>query len=214
MKSIKLFFSFLFLLFLQNSHAQSSKEDNPYVKLGQKALIDGNFKLAVAHLEKALPSTQNNPNVLYMLAYSYYHSGEYQKSISTFGQVINLRPGEVSAYYYRGKARNVLATQLNSTLIPAEREKLLLAAVRDYTNAIELNSDDLKLFQNRAMAYRDYGILKGQKIPKFYDKTAAANAFKSCIADLQHVLDANPARKDISDEMKKAKVYLANLNNK
>ncbi|HEY0176680.1 MAG TPA: hypothetical protein VGC08_09900, partial [Pedobacter sp.] len=83
--------------------------------------------------------------------------------------------------------------------------------IMDYGKAIELNADDLKLYQNRAIAYRDFGILKGQKIPKFYDKTAATNAFKSCIADLQRLLDANPGRKDIMDEMKKAKVYMANL---
>lgn len=214
MKSIQFIFLFLFLLKVQAADGQSQKAENPYVKLGQKALIDGNFRSAVAHLEKSLPSESNNSNVLYMLAYSYYHSGDFQKSISTFGQVISLRPGEVSAYYYRGKARNVLATRLNSPLSSTEREKLLLASVRDYSTAISLNGADLKLYQNRAIAYRDHGILKSQKIPKFYDKAAAASSFKSSIADLQHVLELSPARKDITDELKKVKVYLSNLNNK
>lgn len=211
MKLIASVFSFVFLLGSAASAQQSQEIKNNNVKQGQKALMDGDFKQAVVHLEKAIPAEGSNPDVLYMLGYSYYHSGSYTKAISTFGQVVNLKPNNVSAYYYRGKARNVLGTQMNSTLSAIEKEKLLLASIRDYSKAIELNAADQKLYQNRAIAYRDYGILKGQKIPKFYDKAAAANSFKSCIGDLQKVLDANPGRKDITDEMKKAKVYMANL---
>lgn len=200
----------LVLFFNVGAKAQQNQDiKNNYVKLGQKAVMDGNFKQAVTHLEKSMPAEANNADVLYMLAYSYYHSGDYSKAISTFGQVVSLRPNNVSAYYYRGKARNILGTQ--TTASNTEREKLLLAAIRDFSKAIELNNGDLKLFQNRAIAYRDYGILKGQKLPKFYDKSAAESAFKSCIDDLQHLLDATPGRKDIMDEMKKAKVYMANL---
>lgn len=213
MKLITLFLSFLFLLTGVTNAQQKSESQNSYVNMGQKAVMDGNFKQAVTHLEKALTIENNNPQVLYMLAYSYYHSAEYEKAISTFGQVVSLRPNEVSAYYYRGKARNVLGAQANSSLTPLEREKLLSAAIRDYSKAIDLNPDDIKVYQNRAIAYRDYGILKGQKLPKVYDKSIAANSFKSCINDLQRLLDANPARKDIAEEMKKAKVYMANLDN-
>lgn len=175
--------------------------------------MDGNFKLAVTHLEKSMPAESKNPQVLYMLAYSYYHSGELEKAISAFGQVISLKPSEVSAYYYRGKARNTLGARMNSDLTSLEREKLLSAAIRDYTQALELNPGDVKLYQNRAIAYRDYGILKGQKIPKVYNKAVAADSFKSCINDLQRLLDITPGRKDIAEEMKKAKVYMANLEN-
>ncbi|WP_207532180.1 tetratricopeptide repeat protein [Desertivirga arenae] len=192
---------------------QKTASNNKYVNLGQKAVMDGNFKQAVTHLEKALPEEGNNPQVLYMLAYSYYHSEEYEKAISSFGQVISLRPSEVSAYYYRAKARNFIAAKATSDLTLAEREKLLNAAIRDYSKAIELTPDDIKLYQNRAIAYRDYGILKGQKVPKVYDKSVASSSFKSCISDLQKLLDASPGRKDIQEEMKKAKVYMANLDN-
>lgn len=213
MKLSTLILSFaLFACSLANAQQKTASKNN-YVNLGQKAVMDGNFKQAVTQLEKALPEEGNNPQVLYMLAYSYYHSEEYEKAISTFGQVISLRPNEVSAYYYRGKARNFIAAKATSDLTYAEREKLLSAAIRDYSKAIELTPDDIKLYQNRAIAYRDYGILKGQKLPKIYDKTVAANSFKSCINDLQKLLDASPARKDIQEEMKKAKVYMANLDN-
>ncbi len=201
-----------FALLSTGAFAQQNDDiKNNYVKLGQKAVMNGNFKQAVVHLEKALPSESSNSNVLYMLAYSYYHSGDFTKAISTFGQVIALQPNNGSAYYYRAKGRNTLGAQMNSSLTPGEREKLLLASIKDYSKAIELNSSDVKLYQNRAIAYRDYGILKGQKIAKFYDKSAAASAFKSSIQDLEKVQDANPARKDIQTEIKKAKVYMANL---
>lgn len=207
-------FTLIFSCFLLTASADAqTAPDNPYVKLGQKALIDGNFKAAVSHLEKSLPAENNNANVMYMLGYSYYHSGEYEKAVSSFSRVISLKPGEVSAYYYRGKARNLLGTQMESKLSAFEKEKLLQAAIRDFSKAIELNGDDMKLYQNRAVAYRDYGILKGQKIPKFYNKGIAADAFKSSISDFQHVLDASPSRKDIALEIKKAKVYMANLDN-
>lgn len=210
MKVITSIFSFLILI-TSVSFAQKAETTNAYVQMGNKAVLDGDFRNAVVHLEKSLPAEANNADVLYMLAYSYYHSGEYQKSISTFGRVISLQPNNVSSYYYRGKARNYLGAQMNSSITPLEREKILLASIKDYTKAIELNSEDKKLYQNRALAYRDYAILKGQKGPKMYDKTAAVNSYKSCINDLQRVLDANPNRKDIMDEMKKAKVYMTNL---
>ena len=189
------------------------KKENPWAKLGEKALLDGDFKMAISHLEKSLPADSNNAEVLIMLGYSYYHTGNYPKSVSSFSRAISLKPSEASSYYYRGKARDLMATQVNSTLPYAEREKLLQASIRDFSKGIELNSNDMKLYQNRAIAYRDLGILKSQKVPRFYDKTAAAAAYKACMADLQKVLDVSPAREDILTEMKKAKVYLANLDN-
>ncbi|MXV15844.1 tetratricopeptide repeat protein [Hufsiella ginkgonis] len=189
------------------------KKENQYALIGNKDLLDGKFVEASANLEKALLADSNNVEVLYMLGYSYYHSGNYAKSVASFSKVVSLKPGDGSAYYYRGKARDILATQSNTTLSYAEREKLLQASVKDFTRAIELAADDMKLYQNRAIAYRDLGILKSQKIPKFYDKAVASSAYKSCIADFQKVLDSNPTRQDLQMEMKKARVYLANLDN-
>lgn len=183
---------------------------NSYQKMGQKALIDGDFKLAVVNLEKAIAADSNNVNTLYMLGYSYYHSSNYKKAVSTFNRLISLKPGENSAYYYRGKARNIMATDIKN--VPnIEREKLLLASIRDFTKAIQLNQDDMKLYQNRALAYRDYGVLKAQKIPKFYDKTKAVEAFKSCIVDFQKVLEFNPGRRDITAQLDDARIYLDNI---
>ncbi|MEO8793903.1 MAG: tetratricopeptide repeat protein [Daejeonella sp.] len=181
-----------------------------YQKMGQKALIDGDFKMAVSHLEKAIATDSNDVSTLYMLGYSYYHSSNYSKAINTFNRLISLRPGENSAYYYRGKARNIMATEAKK-LPNSEREKLLMGSIRDFSKAIQLDGEDIKLYQNRALAYRDYGILKGQKIPGLYDKTKATQAFKSCISDFQKVLDFNPGRKDITAQLDDARLHLQDI---
>ena len=182
-----------------------------YHKMGQKALIDGDFKLAVTNLEKALATDTTDVNTLYMLGYSYYHSGNYNKAVGTFNRVISFKPGENSAYYYRGKARNIMANETKGISNP-DREKLLLSSIKDFTKAIELNSEDVKLYQNRAVAYRDYGVLKGQKIPNSYDKNKAIGAFKLCITDFEKVLSLTPGRKDIITQLADAKSYMQNLN--
>lgn len=204
MRSITSFFFFLLLL------SATALAQNSYQKMGQKALMDGNFKLAVTHLEKAIVTDSNNVNTLYMLGYSYYHSANYKKAVSSFSRLVSLKPGETSAYYYRGKAKAILANETKG-MANAEREKLLLASIRDFTKAIELNADDVKFYQNRAIAYRDYGVLKGQKIPKLYDKTKALTALKSCIHDLEKVLEISPGRKDITQEITDVKSHMENL---
>ncbi len=181
-----------------------------YHKMGQKALIDGNFKGAVANLEKALATDTNDVNTLYMLGYSYYHSANYKAAVNTFNRVVALKPGENSAYYYRGKARSIMANDTKGISNP-DREKLLLFSIKDFSKAIDLNADDVKLYQNRAVAYRDYGVLKGQKIPNFYDKNKATSSFRACIADFEKVLSITPDRKDIITQLADAKSYMQNL---
>ena len=184
---------------------------NPNYKMGERALINGDFKSAVSSLEKALAAEPNDLNTLYMLGYSYYHAGNYTKAVNTFNRVISIKPEDNSAYYYRGKARNFMATETKGMSNP-DRENLLLSSIRDFTKAIDLNADDVKLYQNRAVANRDYGVLKGQKIPNFQDKNKAVNAFRSCISDFEKVLSLTPGRKDITTQLADAKSYMQNLN--
>ncbi|RYE18838.1 MAG: hypothetical protein EOP51_21115, partial [Sphingobacteriales bacterium] len=49
-----------------------SMAQNAYMKLGEQALMDGNFKSAVKQLEKACLVDSSNANALWMLGYSYY----------------------------------------------------------------------------------------------------------------------------------------------
>ena len=202
------FISSIVFLFLITSYAQA--QEDSYVKLGQKALVDGDFKMAVINLERALATDSSNVNTLYMLGYSYYHSANYKKGVATFTRLVSLKPNESSAYYYRGKARCFMAAE-TAGLQNTEKEKLLLAAIRDFSKAITINSEDIKLYQNRAIAYRDYGTIKAQKIPRIYDKVKAIDAFKACIIDFQRVLDLNSGRKDISNQLENAKEYLENI---
>lgn len=197
---------FLFLVLFSTFVAAQ----NPNYKMGERALINGDFKSAVSSLEKALAVDTNDINTLYMLGYSYYHAGNYNKAVNTFNRVVSLKPGDNSAYYYRGKARNIMANETKGISNP-DREKLLLYSIRDFTKAIDLNSEDVKLYQNRAVAYRDYGVLKGQKIPNFHDKAKAINAFRSCISDFEKVLSITPGRKDITTQLSDAKSYMQNL---
>lgn len=184
---------------------------NPNVRMGQKALLDGDFKTAASYLQKALPAESGDENVVYMLGYSQYHSGEYQKALDSFGKVIELSPDNVAAYYYRGKANNILAVQTTTKISSNNREKMLKAAIEDYTKAIELNAEDVKLYQNRAIAYRDLGILNGTSGTPNYDKAAAVAAYDKSIVDFEQVLTLTPGKKDIQTEIKKAQVYRDNL---
>lgn len=202
MRSVKII---LVSLLLSNVVFAQSNE-----QMAKKDIMDGNFKEAVMHLEKAVAADKSNTENLYMLAYSYYHAENYAKSISTFNRLINLQPSEPSYYYYRGKARNITAMKTVKMTMP-EREVYLQAAIKDFTKAIQLKSDDVKLYQNRALAYRDYGTLRGQKTSNFYDRTIAANALKASINDFQKVLQLTPGRKDIILQLDNTKDQIASL---
>ena len=95
--------SFLIISSLDNASAQ-----NAYVKLGQQALMDGDFKAAVAQLEKACLIDSTNANALWMLGYSYYHSDNYKKSIAAYTKELTINPIDATAYYYRARAKSYL----------------------------------------------------------------------------------------------------------
>lgn len=196
------------IVFVFLAHVCSAQSN--HFNLGQKALIDGNFKSAVSSLEKALVETPNDIKTLQMLGYSYYHSGSYDKAVGTYNKVISLRPEDNSSYYYRGKARIYMATETQG-MANTEREKLLMAAIRDFTKGIEMDAEDVKQYQNRAVAYREYGVLKGQKIPKFYDKAKAVSSLKSSITDFEKVLVLSPANVGVKNQLNEVRTYLKNF---
>lgn len=192
------------------AQSNESSSENPYVQLGKKALMDGEFKNAVVNLEKALPSDPNNVNLLYMIGYSEYQLANYTAASKYFSKVIEKTPDNLSAYYYRGKSKSTEAV-LPGKLSDAQRAKLLRESIDDFTKAIDLNNSDMKLFQNRGIAYRDLGNLLGTTTSRNHSKQEAAEAYNNCIKDLQVVLSKNPGRKDMALELKKATVYRDNL---
>ncbi|GAA4510399.1 hypothetical protein GCM10023173_01730 [Sphingobacterium thermophilum] len=208
LKSVKVGISTLALALLTlTASAQQEEHKNPNVRMGQKALLDGDFKSAVTHLKKALPAEANDPHVLYLLGYSQFQSADFKESAKTFGQVIALDGKNANAYYYRAKAKNIQAVDKDSKLTIAEKEQLLTSAIEDYSKAININNKDVKLYQNRAIAYRDLGILKGTEGAEGYNKQVATDAYTKAVADFEKVLSFDASRKDIQTELKKAKVY-------
>jgi tetratricopeptide (TPR) repeat protein len=182
--------SFLAIFSLENSMAQ-----NAYVKLGQQALMQGDFKAAAAQLEKACLVDSTNANALWLLGYSYYHSENYKKSIAAYTKEISVNPTDAMAYYYRARSKGYLGK--DSQLSGAEREKYLLGAIFDLTKAIAIEPNDTK-FQTRGIAYREYGLFKLQTGNHFYDRSRGINSLKASINDLEKVLANNPGRVDIS----------------
>ncbi|MCX2574612.1 tetratricopeptide repeat protein [Pedobacter sandarakinus] len=186
--------------FAQNSYQKS-----------MQAMMKGDYKTAVAQLEKADTKTPDNANVLKMLGYSYFQNGEFEKSIATYSRLLTIKPSEVSAYYYRGKARLNIANDPKESL-NTMRENFYTAAIKDFTKAIEINGDeDIQMFQNRALAYKDYAIFKSYKVKRGPEKTACVGLFNSSIADFQRVLTLQPLRKDIIDWISYNKAQIASL---
>jgi len=200
---LSVIFSFLLIASLENVSAQ-----NAYVKLGQEALMDGDFKAAVAQLEKACLIDSTNANALWMLGYSYYHSENYKKSVAAYTKELAINPTDASAYYYRARAKGYLGK--DNELSVADKEKYLLGAIFDLTKAIAIDPNDSsnKFYQTRGIAYRDYGIFKLSAPGHYFDKNRGVNSLKASIADLEKVLADNPTRADISSliDMSKEKL--------
>ena len=76
-------------------------------------------------------------------AQKFYDSGEYQKAIDSYTEVIRLEPKHVKAYNMRGVSYNVLG----------QHER----AIQDYTEAIRFDPEYEKAYYNRGDAYYDLG---------------------------------------------------------
>jgi tetratricopeptide (TPR) repeat protein len=186
---------------------ESSSAQNAYVKMGQQAFMDGNFKAAVQQLEKACLVDSTNANAYWMLGYSYYHSENYRKSIAAYTKVIFINPVDATAYYYRARAKGFLGK--DTFLSPQEREKYLLGAIFDLTKAIAIDpTEQSKCYQTRGIAYREYGLFKLQSNTATYDRVRGINSLKASIADLEKVLYDNPGRGDISGLLEQSKQKL------
>src|ERR1700688_1980453 len=124
--------SFMLIASFENTSAQ-----NAYVKLGQQALMEGDFKAAVVQLERACLVDSTNANALWMLGYSYYHSENYRKSIAAYTKEISINPTDATAYYYRARAKSYLGK--DNQLTVADKEKCLIGAIFDLTKAISID---------------------------------------------------------------------------
>jgi len=191
--------------------SSSSFAQNGNDKKVMDAMLKGDYKTAVAQLEKTDTKDPNNVNTLKMLGYSYFQNGDYGNSINTYSRLVLLKPSEVSAYYYRGKARLNIANDPKESL-NTMRESFYTAAIKDFTKASELSGEeDTQMLQNRGLAYKDYAIFKSYKAKKAVDKAACVALFNNSIADFQKVLTLQPLRKDIIDWITYDKAQITSL---
>lgn len=195
------------LSFLVITSSIEAAAQNAYVKLGQQALMNGDFKTAVHQLEKACYIDSSNANAFLMLGYSYYHSENYQKSVTAYSKVISMKPADADAYYWRSRAKSYLAKDIQQK--DEIREKNMLGAINDLSKALLLSPSETRFYQIRGLAYRDYGNFKLQGGNKLYDKNRGILALKAAISDFQKVLDNSPGRDDISSLISVSKEKLA-----
>lgn len=179
---------------------------NAYVNLGRQALLDGDFRSAAKHLERAYVVDSSNADALWMLGYSYYHNQAYKKAVAAYTRVISIKPADFMAYYYRARAKGYLAKDALTTA--PEKEKWMLGAIIDFTKALEIAPNDTKIYQNRGIAYREYGMFKLQS-SKPADRSRGINSLKASIADLERILSENPSRSDIDALLSLSKEKLA-----
>lgn len=201
----------ILLLFVFTTTTSVFAQSSGYDKLGMQAMMKGDFKGAVTQLEKAGAKSPNNTNVLKMLGYSYYQSGDFENAISTYTKLIALKPADYSSYYYRGKARQNIANDPKESLNQM-RDNFYQSAIKDFTKAIELNGEeDAQLLQNRGIAYKDYAIFKSYKIKKKDEKAACIALFNNATSDFQKILIIQPLRKDILSLVGYVKAQVASL---
>src|SRR5690606_39759009 len=72
----------------------------------------------------ALPiSESGDADVLYLLGYSQFQSGNFQDAAKSFEQVVALDAKNANAYYYKAKANNTLAVSGDTKLSDGQRER-------------------------------------------------------------------------------------------
>lgn len=191
--------------------SQTLLAQTPYERLGQKAMTNGNFSNASLYFEKAYNTDPANMNALWLMGYSSYHAADYSKSISAFDKLIAMKPTETAAYYYRGKAKVLQASNITDYR-SKDHETLLLGAIKDFSTAIDLTPNDMKLYQNRGLAYQDYAVFKIQKVQGVYSKTVALKNLKLSVLDFEKVKVENGERRDISALIQKSKDIISDLN--
>ncbi len=200
-----------FLILFVVSLSSSAFAQGNYEKMGMQAFMKEDYKNAAVQLEKVDSNGPNYANVLKTLGYSYFQIGDFEKSISSYSNLISLKPNDYSAYYYRGKARLNIANTPKESLSQM-RETFYLSAIKDFTKAIEINGEeDTQILQNRALAYKDYAIFKSYKIKKSTEKVACVAIFNNSIADFQKVLTMQPQKKDIVNWISYVKAQIASL---
>ncbi len=83
--------------------AKSSADDRDIVK-GERALKDGNWKLAVKYLERAVRANPRDADGFNLLAYSYRRLGRLDPAFANYEKALRLDPEHRGAHEYVGEA--------------------------------------------------------------------------------------------------------------
>ncbi|MDQ8006652.1 MAG: tetratricopeptide repeat protein [Pedobacter sp.] len=205
------FLSKSYLVLLAISVSLQVQAQSNFEKQGTQAWMKGDFKTAVVQLEKAEAKDPSNANVLKMLGYSYFQNGDFENAIAAYTRLIAQKPGDYSAYYYRGKARLNIANAPKESLNQM-RDSFYSSAIKDFSKAMEISGEeDIQILQNRGVAYKDYGIFKSYKAKKSVDKNACIALFNNSIADFQKILTMQPLRKDVMSLIDYVKAQSASM---
>ncbi|MFN0291182.1 tetratricopeptide repeat protein [Pedobacter helvus] len=200
-----------YILLLVIALSSTVKAQSNFEKQGAQAWMKGDFRTAVVQLEKAEAKDPSNVNVLKMLGYSYYQTGDFENAIAAYTRLIAQKPADYSAYYYRGKARLNIANSPKEALNQM-RENFYTAAIKDFSKAMELSGEeDIQILQNRGVAYKDYGIFKSYKSKKNAEKNACIALFNNSISDFQKILTMQPLKKDVISLIDYVKAQIASL---
>ncbi len=117
-----------------------------HLSQGQDRSSRSLYKSAIAHFNDALRWNKENSSAFFQRGYAFYQIRNLPQALSDFTQVINLDPSSSVAFsslFYRGNIRMNLGDSQG--------------AVRDYNQAIEVDSTDARAFVQRGQAENALG---------------------------------------------------------
>lgn len=131
-----------------------------YVRQGDDAYAEGNYKAAIERYTQALAGYQLNDYVYYNRANAYRKLKDYKLAIADYTQAIQLNSQNTFAYLYRGMAYQA----------SGQPE----AAIADYTTLIKINAQDPMAYLRRAESY----LALNQRNTAVADFETAADLYK------------------------------------
>ncbi|KAB2864480.1 MAG: tetratricopeptide repeat protein, partial [Anaerolineae bacterium] len=112
----------------------------PVNNLGNIRRFEGSYTLAISQYEKAMELDPNFGRPYYNRALAKQYQGDYIGALDDYGRALAVDPYDASTYYYRGE---LLIDYFGNQS----------AAISDFSNAIELESDFAEAYVARGVAY-------------------------------------------------------------
>ncbi|MEI6090914.1 MAG: tetratricopeptide repeat protein [bacterium] len=123
MNKIK-FTTILMLILFLSSCSNSNKESSEFFKSGTAKFASGNYKEAIAELDKALEINPKLPKAYCFRGSAKYLSGNVNGAIADFNNAIKLDPKDNLSYYRRGLAKYDIGDKNGARLDLEKADKL------------------------------------------------------------------------------------------